>query len=88
MFDMKVKNIETDGEMSAYATAGHDGVLVVDADHFGSAISRGLLPGDVIVAVGETRIDHTDDLSAFTAKELNSYSITVLRQGRTVLPPK
>lgn len=89
MFDMKVKNIETDGEMSAYATAGHDGVLIVDADHFGDAISRGLLPGDVIVAVGEIRVDHTEDLTPFSADELNRLSITVLRaQGRTVLPPK
>jgi hypothetical protein len=89
MFDMKVKNIETDGEMSAYATAGHDGVLIVDADHFGDAISRGLLPGDVIGAVGETRVDHTEDLAVFSAAELNGNSITVLRaQGRTVLPPQ
>ena len=88
-FDMKIKNIETDGEMSAYATAGHDGVLVTDTDHFGRATARGLLPGDVILSVGGKTVRHAEDLIALGEDALVRGSISVVRPPlRMELPPK
>ena len=86
---MKIKNIETDGEMSAYATAGHDGVLVTDTDHFGRATARGLLPGDVILSVGGKTVRHAEDLVALGEDALVRGSLSVVRPPlRMELPPK
>jgi len=88
LYDMKVKNIETDGEMSAYGTAGYNGAMVVDADHFGRAIQRGLLPGDVIVAVGDREIHTARDIEGLE-RAMEEETVILLRaQGRTVLPPR
>ena len=79
LFDMKVKNIETDGEMSAFATAGHNGVLVCDVDQFAGASAKGILPCDVIVAIGNREVNSLSDLEGITKGEFLSSEITVWR---------
>lgn len=79
LFDMKIKNIETDGEMSAFATAGHNGVLVCDVDQFARASAKGILPCDVIVGLGDKEICSIDDLDGITIDEFLSSEITVWR---------
>lgn len=63
---MNVKNIETDGEMSVYGTAGHNGVLVMDIDESSDAYSRGLRKGDVIVGIGDRAVNTLQDLDGCT----------------------
>lgn len=84
---MKLKNIETDGEMSALATAGHSGVIVVDVEQFGIGTSKGLLPLDVIVQVGEEEITCVDDFLKINKEQFANTPITILRrlQGRITL---
>lgn len=79
LFDMKIKNIETDGEMSAFATAGHNGVLVCDVDQFARASAKGILPCDVIIGLGDKEICSVDDLDGITIDEFLSSEITVWR---------
>ncbi len=79
LFDMKVKNIETDGEMTVFATAGHNGVLVLDVDQFAGASAKGILPCDVIVAMNDKEINSLDDLEGVTKGEFLSSEITVWR---------
>lgn len=84
---MKLKNIETDGEMSALGTAGHSGVIVVDVDQFGIGTSKGLLPLDVIVQAGEEEITCVDDFVKINKEQFANTPITILRrfQGRLTL---
>lgn len=84
---MKLKNIETDGEMSALGTAGHSGVIVVDVDQFGVGTSKGLLPLDVIVQAGEEEITCVDDFVKINKEQFANTPITILRrfQGRLTL---
>ena len=79
LFDMKLKNIETDGEMSAFATAGHNGVLVCDIDQFADASAKGILSCDVIVALNDKEINSLADLEGISANEFLSSKITVWR---------
>lgn len=79
LFDMKIKNIETDGEMSAYATAGHNGVLVCDVDQFAKASAKGILPCDVIVGINDKEVNSLSDLDGITKSEFLSSKITVWR---------
>ena len=79
LFDMKIKNIETDGEMSAYATAGHNGVLVLDVDQFAKATSKGILPCDVIVGIIDKEVNSLADLEGITRDEFLSSKITIWR---------
>ena len=79
LFDMKIKNIETDGEMSAFATAGHNGVLVLDVDQFAKASSKGILPCDVIVGINDKEVNSLSDLEGITKSEFLSSKITVWR---------
>ena len=79
LFDMKIKNIETDGEMSAYATAGHNGVLVCDVDQFAKASSKGILPCDVIVGINDKEVNSLSDLDGISKSEFLSSKITVWR---------
>ena len=85
LFDMKIKNIETDGEMSAFATAGHNGVLVCDVDQFAGASAKGILPCDVIVALGDKEINSLSDLEGITKGEFLSSKITVWRAPSRVI---
>ena len=59
---MSVKNIETDGEMSVYGTAGHNGALILAVEAGSEANKRGLLVNDVIVAWGNRGINCVDNL--------------------------
>ena len=79
LFDMQLKNIETDGEMSAFATAGHNGVLVCDVDQFANASAKGILPCDVIVGLDDKEINSLADLDGITEKDFLSSKITVWR---------
>ena len=85
LFDMKVKNIETDGEMSAFATAGHNGVLVCDVDQFANASAKGILPCDVIVKINGHDVNSLDDLEGITKSEFLSAEITVWRAPSRVI---
>ena len=81
---MKVKNIETDGEMSVYGTAGHNGALILAVEPGSGAEGRGLEPVDVIVTWGEKSIDGAADLEGCAFAP--DIPITVLRkQKRTML---
>ena len=85
LFDMKIKNIETDGEMSAFATAGHNGVLVCDVDQFAQASAKGILPCDVIVALNGREINSLSDLDGITKGEFLSAEITVWRAPKRII---
>lgn len=82
---MKIKNIETDGEMSAFATAGHNGVLVCGVDQFAKASAKGVLPCDVIVAINDKEVNSLSDLDGITEKEFLSSKITVWRAPSRVI---
>ena len=71
-----LRNIEDDGEMSVYGTAGHSGALVLDAA--GEAAERGLCAGDVIVAYGGTPIACACDLPE--EPDWRGATLTVLRK--------
>ncbi|MBQ3018468.1 MAG: PDZ domain-containing protein [Clostridia bacterium] len=79
LFGMKVKNIETDGEMTVFATAGHNGVLVLDVEQFAGALEKGILPYDVIVGVGDKEINSLDDLEEISKGEFLSSKLTIWR---------
>lgn len=85
LFDMKIKNIETDGEMSAFATAGHNGVLVCDVDQFARASAKGILPCDVIVGINGKEVNSLTDLEGITKNEFLSSEITVWRAPSRVI---
>jgi S1-C subfamily serine protease len=82
---MKIKNIETDGEMSAFATAGHNGVLVCDVDQFARASAKGILPCDVIVGMGDKEVNSLSDLEGVTRDEFLSSEITVWRAPSRII---
>ena len=81
---MKIKNIETDGEMSAFATAGHNGVLVLDVDQFADATAKGLLPCDVIVEINGKEVNSLSDLEGISKGEFMSSKITVWRAPKRI----
>lgn len=85
LFDIKIKNIETDGEMSAFATAGHNGVLVCDVDQFARASAKGILPCDVIVGMGDKEVNSLSDLEGVTRDEFLSSEITVWRAPSRII---
>lgn len=80
---MTVKNIENDDEMSVYATAGHNGVLVLKVEAGSDAHNRGLRANDVIVAWGNAEINRTEDLEGRIIS--SEISITVLRKQQKVI---
>ena len=82
---MKVKNIETDGEMTVFATAGHNGVLVCDVDQFAKASAKGILPCDVIVAMNGKEINSLSDLEGITRDDFLSSEITVWRAPKRII---
>ena len=85
MLDMQIKNIETDGEMSAFATAGHSGVLVLDVDQFSKASAKGILPCDVIVGINDKEINSLSDLEGITLDEFLLSKITIWRAPSRII---
>ena len=83
LLGMTVKNIETDGEMSVYATAGHNGALVMAVEPDSDAQMRGILVSDVIVGWGDAEINCPDDLAECGFSE--SLPIAVLRKQRKTI---
>ena len=83
LLGMTVKNIETDGEMSVYATAGHNGALVMAVEPDSEAQMRGILVSDVIVGWGDAEINCPDDLAECGFSE--SLPIAVLRKQRKTI---
>ena len=80
---MKVKNIETDGEMSVYGTAGHHGALILAVEPESEATARGLLSGDVIVAWDERAICSVDDLAGCSLD--GNPPVSVLRKQKKMV---
>ena len=78
-----VKNITSDGEMSVYGTAGHNGVLVLAVSDGTDACEYGLCSGDVIVDVAGTPVSSVDDLT-----ENLIQPITVLRRQMHIVLEK
>lgn len=80
---MTVKNIDTDGEMSVYATAGHNGVLVLELELGCDAGHRGIRVSDVIVGWGNSEIHRMEDLENLSFRE--EIPIAVLRRQQRVI---
>jgi len=80
---MTVKNIETDGEMSVYGTAGHSGALVVMVDAGSNAEKRGLLADDVIVGWGDDEVNSVNDLENCAFDD--NVKIIVIRKQKKVI---
>lgn len=80
---MWVKNIETDGEMSVYGTAGHNGALILAVEDDSPAERRGLAANDVIVAWGEDAIAGIGDLEGRTLD--GQMPVTVLRKQKKLV---
>jgi len=57
------------------------GALVVEVVEDTPAEKAGIKPGDVIIAVGNTNIDDTDDLIRAIADEEGNTSLTIVRRG-------
>ncbi len=72
---MTVKNIETDGEMSVYGTAGHSGVLVVAVPE----AANGFQAGDVITSIDTHEIHTVKDLP----QDILGRTVTVLRRQQS-----
>ena len=82
---MTVKDIETDGEMSFYGTAGRSGALAVAVETGSEAEKAGIAAGDVIIRWGDKAVSHAGDLHGVGMGE----RVCVLRkQICTELPRK
>ena len=79
---LTVKDIETDGEMSVYGTAGHSGALVTETEAGSFAERLGLLPGDVIVSWNDRPIRRARDLENERADGEEKPGVRVLRKQR------
>ena len=80
---MTVKDIETDGEMSVYGTAGHNGALVLAVEAGSEAEQRGLAAGDVIVAWGDAPINRVGDLEGCSLD--GQTPVAILRKQRRIV---
>ena len=80
---MSVKNIETNGEMSVYGTAGHNGALILTVESGSEAEKRGLLVNDVIVAWGNQAINCGDDLTGCSLDPQTP--VAVFRKQRRII---
>ena len=74
-----LKNIDTDGEMSVYGTAGHTGVLVLEVPPDSASAQIGLCANDVITAIDGISVAGIDRLPKHVPTTL-----TVLRRQTTV----
>jgi len=83
MYGMIVKNIETDGEMSVYGTAEHNGVLILSVDPESEAGKLGFCTGDVIIGCSEGDINQIPDLRK--AFDPTASSFEVLRKQKKII---
>ncbi len=81
-FGLEVKDIETEGEVSVYGTAEHNGALVLSVDEGSSAAALGLEPEDVIVTWGGREIRRSADLTALNPWEGDPRPLHVLRKQK------
>ena len=77
-----VKNIENDGEMSVYATAGYRGALVMAVEAGSGEEIRDIRVSDVIVSWGSKPIDSIDDLADCIL--CPDHPIVVIRKQNTI----
>ena len=77
-----VKNIENDGEMSVYATAGYRGALVMAVADGSPEETRGIAVSDVIVSWGGKAIDCIDDLEGCALSP--GQSVSLIRKQVTI----
>jgi len=59
-----LRNIETDGDMSAAGAGSKDGVLLAEVKKGSGAEKMGLKPGDVILKIGDAKIRNLKDFAA------------------------
>ena len=78
-----VKNIENDGEMSVYATAGYKGALVMAVTEDSDEEKRGIQVSDVIVSWGSKAVNSIDDLENCALS--SDQPIAVIRKQRTII---
>lgn len=84
-FGMEVKNIETEGEVSVYGTAEHNGALVLSVDKGSAAEQLGLMPEDVIVIWSGRKIHAAADLTALNPWEGDPRPLHVLRKQKELV---
>ena len=77
-----MKDIETEGEISIYGTAEHNGALVLSVDEGSAAAALGLEPEDVIVVWGGREIRRSADLTALNPWEGDPRPLHVLRKQK------
>ena len=80
---LTVKNIENDGEMSVYATAGYNGALIMAVEAGSPAEQRGLAANDVIVAWGGDAINRITDLEGHVLDDRTP--VAVLRKQKKII---
>jgi len=79
---IEVKNIDTDGEMSVYGTAGHCGVIVLSVDKDSEADGKGLCKGDVIVSCGGKKVDCMADFEE--CRHIYENEMGVIREQKLI----
>ncbi|MGN1346637.1 MAG: right-handed parallel beta-helix repeat-containing protein [Eubacteriales bacterium] len=81
---MTVKDIETDGEMSAYGTAEHNGALVLTVEAGSAADRHGLRAGDVVIGCGGRAVNRAADLEKLPDFETSEVVLLRGQQKMTV----
>ena len=79
---LTAKNIENDGEMSAYGTAEYRGAIVTEVERGSPAEKTGFLPGDVIVSWNGREIRSAADLGGCPLDPEAYHAIRVLRKQK------
>ena len=80
---VSVKDIETDGEMSAYGTSSHNGVLVKAIEPNCKASKIGIQVDDVIIDINGIKIDCIKDIETIKNLNLKKHGVTVIRKQLT-----
>lgn len=79
---IQVKNIDTDGEMSVYGTAGHCGVIVLAVDADSDAAHKGICKSDVIVSCGGKTVNCMADFAE--CQDVYKNAMEVIRGQRLI----
>ena len=58
----RMKDVETDGEMSAFATAGHTGVLILEVEVYSQWFAEGMRADRVIISANGRAVSNTREL--------------------------